>query len=164
ALVANYRITDAGDLNANLTFTLTNNEIIPTVVNYYTVTIPFTSLDDLKVVHNGNLINRTIHKQTVGSDVVINFNNLVIPRGSSTSFSLDFAKSDYIQDDVASISLPAEFTGVDNVTVNATFPSDLPAPSWVSSKSYSYEKVGEEHKLSIKAEGLKSINILLGES
>ncbi len=165
SLSAHYSLNNSGDLNVSLKFGLTNTGVIPAVVNYYTVTIPFTGVDDLIVTSSGKTFSRTIHNQSMGSDVVINFENLVIPRGGTAEFTSSFVKKAHTNtDNIASLILPAEFNGIDSVEIIVDYPKQWGKVSWVSTPEYEQVTAENNQRVLAKSVQSKTLNLLLGDS
>jgi hypothetical protein len=165
SLAVTYEINSSGDLSTDLLFTIENNSIIPIVVNYYTVTLPFSSMNDLQVTYSGRKLERSTHKQNVGTDVVINFDSAVIPVNDDLLFRATFNRSGYIDTDetVSYISLPSEFPDISFNSSVVKYPSAWGTIAWSSVATQKSSQKDSVRTIQFSALKESHLNFILGD-
>lgn len=78
------------DFSTNIGIKFFNSDRSPAVINFYTILLPFQGVNNVKVVLNDVQISSTTHKQSNGTEVVINMRNTVVPARKSAYLDISF--------------------------------------------------------------------------
>lgn len=161
-----YSLFQSGDLKTDLKFTIENNSIIPTVVNYYTISLPYSNVSNLAVIYKGRKLERSIHKQSVGSDVVVNFDSAVIPVNSQLTFTASFSTAEFIDvsKEVAYLSFPNTFPDISVNSVVINLPSDWASVAWASGLIKSNQVKDKNRIIEFRSPTEEYLNLVLGET
>jgi hypothetical protein len=165
SLKITYQVGSSGDLNTDLEFTIENNSIIPVVVNYYTVTLPFSSMQDLQILYSGRKLEKSTHKQNVGTDVVINFDSAVIPVNDDLTFRITFERSGYIDtdEDVSYMSFPSEFPDISVSSAVVKYPNTWGSVAWNSASAQKSSQKNGVRTVEFGSLKESHLNLILGE-
>lgn len=128
-----YQINDVGELDALIDFTITTDSLVPTVLNYYTAVLPFNPIDQISVSYQDDNLERTVHQQSAGSDVVIKFNNTIISKLSPLEFKIRLKVEDFVEiSDSKVITLPTNFSDITISKITTTYPKTWGEVVWSS--------------------------------
>jgi hypothetical protein len=121
-------------------------------------------MSNLIVSYNGRKLDRSIHKQSVGSDVVINFDSAVVPINGRLDFIASFTKDEYIDgEEVSYISFPNSFPGVSLQTVLVSYPNSWDSVAWSSSGVAETNETETAKRILFNSPKTPYLNLILGE-
>lgn len=121
--------------NTTIDVVLKNNNRSTSVVNYFTIVLPYQNVSNIKVSMPGRKITNTAFKQKNGTEVIINLQNLVIQGRSSDAFRLSFQSANTIDSNWGYAKLKSNIDGLKIDKVTFKYGSDKPDISYINGAS-----------------------------
>lgn len=115
----NYSIENS-KLLTNLVVNFKNKGSNTAVLNYYTITLPYQNISNIKVTSEKHALSFTSRKVKTGMELIINTNTKVLPSNSRYNLSVSFLSSSTVESDWSYAKLLAQISGlkITNITLN----------------------------------------------
>jgi len=90
----NYSINNA-DLNCSYKITLASDSNYPTYIHYFTVNIPFTSIENVDVEYENQSIRNTVYSNEKNTQVIPDFSGIIVKAGVNQTFTINFTLKNF---------------------------------------------------------------------
>ncbi|MBD3329176.1 hypothetical protein GF357_01650 [Candidatus Dojkabacteria bacterium] len=162
-------IFDLEDLEIQFDFTVTNNSDYPSVLNYYTLNLPFTNITRSTFIIDGTAIQSNIYDKEYGSDIILDLNSEVVKSDRPVKFSGTVLVDDFISQanqSTRKIILPTEIsTNIATKSIEISYNADFGAPQYLSVNYSKLQKIQDYYNITVNNIGSsKQMTLIFGEN
>lgn len=152
-------------LRTDINLTFKNQSNFSSVLNYYSITLPYQGISDVKVKTQSSKLNFTTQKQKNGLNVLINTDNRVILPKSEYRVTISFLSLSTVSKDWSYAKIRGKITGLDINKITVFVPSLVSEVGFVEgAKSYT-ETISKNGKSIVLSDITQSnISILFGKT
>ena len=130
-----YTFTQDNVFKTNFNINFKNNAKSQTVLNYYTIFLPFDGMSDISVISNDKKLTTTVYKQKDGTELIINFKNYVLSSKKSVSFDISFNSISKVDTNWGYAKLLSKIDGLKINKVTFNYPNNKPDISFADGAS-----------------------------
>lgn len=159
-----YRINSNKVCDVVVNLSLKNTSSLPSVVNYFTVFLPFNDVSHLDVRLGSTNFDTAVHKQTSGTEIVIDLNSLVIASKKTKTISIIFSTKQGIEGEWEYFKLPLKVSDLVVSEVRVEYPATKVKPSWISNTSAVIGRTSSSHTITVKNTTDDMLSVVLGEN
>lgn len=162
-------IFDLEDLEIQFDFQVRNKSSYPSVLNYYTLSLPFTNISQVAFIVDGEIIQANTYDKDYGTDIILDLNSEVVRSDKPVQFSGTVFVEDFISQSNQStrkVLLPTEISSnISTESVEISYDSEFGEPQYLSLNYSKLQKIQDYYNITISDIGnSKQLSLIFGDS